>query len=591
MINPTPAKIEDILNSSIQFVVPLYQREYTWGKDEALEFWDDLNSYTSPGSGSLFLGTIIFEVTDQDKKRIKVVDGQQRITTILVLLIACRQLARKLNAQGLATIIQNKITFTDSTTAKSLGSRLISSESIKDVFDYIADGDWQGDFPEKINKKQVKRQKKKIKPTYDFFWERINDYSQAQLSSLLQALYNAYVVKIDIEDEIEAFSIFERTNARGSDLEASDLLKNYLFSQGVNDIDETWAEIISNSDGTILRMLKYFYVAKNGLVRKSDLYRKLKTMANKQDKVPHLVNDLLEFSKYYTEIRNAKATGIKEYFDAIGCECIATDQNRYERIYIALEGLRLFKISQVYPLIYASIGCFLRAGGGNNLKLSKRLVGLIETLEKYHFINTAVSERLGNEVEKLYADFCIKLASTKDFETISAEIIDTLKGQLASEDVFAARFTEISYTPDLISLIVYIFDRIENGDLDPGARIPLFNPDPRLLRRNHNVEHFYPRSPPGGPTLANKATLDVVDNIGNLLVLPFRLNSRLGNLLPKEKIESLKGERATDARHQRYLQEFIARYEPQASNWNQDTIQRRAEDLASTAYHKIWKII
>ena len=302
------------------------------------------------------------------------------------------------------------------------------------------------------------------------------------------------------------------------------------------------------------------------------------------------MNELLEFSKYYSEIRSAKAIGIKEYFDSIGCECIAADQNRHERIYIALEGLRLFKISQVYPLIYASIGCFLKAGGGNNLKLSKRLVGFIETLEKYHFINTAVSERLGNEVEKLYADFCIKLASTKDFETISAEIIDTLKGQLASEDVFVARFTEITYTPDAIPLIVYIFDRIENGDLDPGARIPLFNPDPRLLRRNHNVEHFYPKSPSAGVTSANKATLDVVDNIGNLLVLPFRLNSRLGNLLPKDKIESLKGERATDARHQRYLQEFILRYEAQASDWNQDTIQKRAEELANTAYHKIWKI-
>jgi uncharacterized protein with ParB-like and HNH nuclease domain len=590
MINPTPAKIEDILNSSIQFVVPMYQREYTWGKDEAVEFWDDLNSYTSPGSGSLFLGTIIFEVTDQAKKLIKIVDGQQRITTILVLLIACRQLAKKLNAHGLASIIQNKITFTDSTTAKSLGSRLISSESIKDVFDYIAHSDWPGDFPEKLNKKQVKRQKKKIKPTYDFFWERIGDYSQIQLSSLLQALYNAYVVRIDIEDEIEAFSIFERTNARGSDLEASDLLKNYLFSQGINDIDETWAEILSNSDGTILRMLKYFYVAKNGAVRKSELYRKLKTLANKQEKVPYLVNDLLDFSKYYTEIRNAKATGIKEYFDSIGCETIATDQNRHERIYLALEGLRLFKISQVYPLIYAAIGCFVRSGGGSNLKLSKRLVGLIETLEKYHFVNTAVSDRLGNEVENLYADFCVKLASTKDFEGISAEIVDTLKAQVASEDVFSAKFTEIVYTQDSIPLIVYIFDRIENSDLDPGARIPLFNPDPRVLRRNHNVEHFYPKSPASGITASNKATLDVVDNIGNLLVLPFRLNSRLGNLLPKEKIDSLKGERASDARHQRYLQEFIAKYEGQAANWNQDTIQERAEELAITAYRKIWRI-
>ena len=193
-------------------------------------------------------------------------------------------------------------------------------------------------------------------------------------------------------------------------------------------------------------------------------------------------------------------------------------------------------------------------------------------------------------MENLYADFCVRLAKTKDFDTICGEIVDTLKGLLASEDIFSAKFVEISYTSDTIPLIVYIFDRIENNGLDPGARIPLFNPDPRVLRKNHNVEHFYPKSPAGGTTPLNKATMDVVDNIGNLLVLPFRLNAKLGNLLPKDKIDSLRGERASDARHQRYLQEFITKYEMLAPAWNQDAIQQRAEELASNAYHTVWKI-
>ena len=111
MINPNPAKIEDILNSSIQFEVPKYQREYTWGKGEAIEFLDDLKSY-SESNGNLFLGTLIFDISEEEQKRIRVVDGQQRITTILLLLIACRNVAKEINAVNLATLIQNKITFT-----------------------------------------------------------------------------------------------------------------------------------------------------------------------------------------------------------------------------------------------------------------------------------------------------------------------------------------------------------------------------------------------------------------------------------------------------------------------------------------------
>src|SRR3990172_3845305 len=99
MINPVPARIEEILNSPTQFAVPKYQREYTWGKNEAIEFLEDLRSYVDSGTGNLFLGTLIFDTSKENQKRIKVVDGQQRITTILLFLIACRNVARQINAK------------------------------------------------------------------------------------------------------------------------------------------------------------------------------------------------------------------------------------------------------------------------------------------------------------------------------------------------------------------------------------------------------------------------------------------------------------------------------------------------------------
>jgi uncharacterized protein with ParB-like and HNH nuclease domain len=131
MIKPDAKKIEEILSTSIQYVIPKYQRQYEWGKDEAIEFISDLLEHTGNEGDSLFLGTIIFDNANIDEKQISIVDGQQRLTTILILLVALRELAKKINAESLATLIQQKITFTDSTTGESGGCKLIASESIR----------------------------------------------------------------------------------------------------------------------------------------------------------------------------------------------------------------------------------------------------------------------------------------------------------------------------------------------------------------------------------------------------------------------------------------------------------------------------
>lgn len=590
MINPNPARVEDILNSSMQFVVPKYQREYTWGKNEAIDFLDDLKSYSESDS-SLFLGTLIFDISGKNQKKITIVDGQQRITTILLLLIVCRDLAKKINALNLATLIQNKITFIDPTTAESLGCRLITSESIRSVFEEISKYDWNGDFNLRIKEvdgRRIRWQVNRLKPIYDFFFSVVKDFDQAKLSKFLKTVYDAYVVRIDIEDEIEAFSIFERTNARGVDLEASDLLKNYLFAHSVDDLEEIWPQIIDNSDGTLLRMLKYFYVSREGYVAKSNLYKEI----NKYGKsigANKLAKELYEFSKYYITIRTADSIGIRTYFETISCNFIANHQDKYERIHTAIEGLRLFKIAQIYPVIFAAINCFVRNGNGDNPAQSKKLIALFEFMEKYHFINNAICERIGNEVEKLYADFCKKYKESNSFEDTTNLLIKNLKKQLASEEEFVSRFVEINYSSGSIPLISYVFDRINNVGLDPGQRINIFNPDQKILRKNHNIEHFYPQSP-NEEMKSNNEIFEVIDNIGNLLAISFRTNSKLGNLSPKKKIERLKGDLAKEIQNQPYVQDFVCDYEKLSSKWDKNAINKRAKKMARKAYREIWNV-
>ncbi len=589
MIHPRPNTIGEILTLSKHFVVPQYQRGYAWESDEAAEFFTDLEMESESGRG-LFLGTLIFNVAEEPQNRITIVDGQQRLTTIFLLLIACRILARELKADGIAHETQKRITFTNPATADSEGPLLVASESIREIFNHMTETGWNGTFPHKVATKAVKRQNKRVKPIFEAFQLRIKDYDQPRLSKLLDAIYKTRVIRIDIDGDEEALHIFERTNARGMDLEVSDLLKTYLYQQKVPELDEKWDEILKNADGTILTMLKYFYVSKNDYISKSELYPKLKTYCTKLGGAPKFVEELRRFSTFYNIARKEESvTHIQTYFDSIDCKAISGDADKYQRIYISLQALRLFKVSQTYPLLHAAIGSLVRTGGSSSRSAAKVLIKLLDTLEKYHFINSAVCGRVGNEVEKLYANFCKKFCESKDFEKTTNDLIANLRAKLATEQEFTSHFCELSYDTDPIQVIAYIFDRFNNYNLAPGERVAIFDPQTGVKRKNHNVEHFLSQKPDKDRTV-DYATQQVLDNIGNLLVISFRANSSLGNLSPTKKIQKLKGDLSRKTQNLPYVKEFVEKYGEKAEIWDEHAIEGRARDMAREAYGQIWRL-
>jgi hypothetical protein len=582
MIQPKPSTIGEILTLAEHFVVPKYQRGFAWNTDEAGEFLVDLEAESHGGRG-LF-------ISEQSEDRILIVDGQQRLTTIFLLLIACRELAKKLALSGVAQETQKRITVTDPTTAESKGPLLVASEAIRDVFNEMTKSDWDGSFPQKIGPKSVKRQSRYLRPVYNYFEKQIKDYTKDQLSRLLKATYDARVIRIDIDDNEEAFSIFERTNARGADLEVSDLLKNYLYQQKVPDLDDKWKDVLDRSDGTILKMLKYFYVSKKGYVSKSLLFRKLKDYSKDVGGAGRFVEELDQFGRFYSVARKEQSDVlIKDYFESIEMSGISTDVDKYQSVHLALQALRLFRVSQIYPLIFAAISAIKRNGGDSLKSSAKILIRLLDSMEKYHFVNNAVCSRIGNEVEKLYADFSERFAETKDFEKTTNEFIVQLRSRLASQEEFVSRFAEISYSDEFIPLIAYVFDRFNNFALAPGERTAIFDPLDGVKRKNFNIEHFLPQKPEDN-TPIDSATRALIDNIGNLMVLSFRANSSLGNLGPERKVQKLEGDLARKTENLHIVREFVKQYGKRASDWNEKAIQERARNMAQEAYERVWKL-
>jgi hypothetical protein len=97
-----------------------------------------------------------------------------------------------------------------------------------------------------------------------------------------------------------------------------------------------------------------------------------------------------------------------------------------------------------------------------------------------------------------------------------------------------------------------------------------------------------PQKPEGTPK--NSSAPEWVNNIGNLMPLYFKTNGKLQNKSPEEKIKLLKDEFSKEVQRLPFVREFVEKYGGKASSWNENQVKERAEDLATTAYNKIWKI-
>jgi hypothetical protein len=433
----------------------------------------------------------------------------------------------------------------------------------------------------------VKREARYVRPVYDCFVDRIRNYTVEGLSKLLDEIYRTRIIRIDVDGDEEAFAIFERMNARGLDLEVSDLLKNYLYQEDVPGIESKWADIIENAGGTILRMLKYFYVSQCGPVRQKNLYRAIKSYAKGLNGAAELVDNLDKFSKFYKLVRtDDDPRGTQQYFEKLPCSVISGFPDKYKRIHLSLEALRLFKIAQVQPLLYAGITCFARAQELDDAPKADTLVSLLRALECYHFINTVICDGRANEFEKLYADYCLKYKQTSEFQNVTDALLKALRLKLVSKEIFVVSFCALSYSEDTIALIAYIFDRLSNYGLAPAERIRIYDADPTAAKKEFNVEHFFPQTPPQD---VKPLPDEVEDNIGNLLVVSYRANSKLGNGLPRQKFEKLRHD-LPNIQNLAYVRDFVDKYEKKADTWDKDAIEIRARDLAATAFDKVWKM-
>ncbi|BCI99669.1 hypothetical protein JSHR3_06620 [Helicobacter pylori] len=200
-----------------QFVIPIYQRLYSWEKEQCKQLWDDI--VKTGGNDQMnrhFIGFILFVQDDTTShNEFLIIDGQQRLTTITLLLTALRDhwSDKRKEIEGHYLINSNK--------DGDKKFRLILSESDKDTLLYLIDKD----------RRKPSEPSSKIVENFKLFEEWIRKNTN-QLETIFKGLEKLMIVKIDLEKgKDDPQLIFESMNSKGIGLTQTDLIRNYIVME------------------------------------------------------------------------------------------------------------------------------------------------------------------------------------------------------------------------------------------------------------------------------------------------------------------------------------------------------------------------
>lgn len=497
------------------FRVPDFQREYVWGQEQVEDLVNDIISKDK----GYFLGTLIAygknEITG-DNKPMKIrdlTDGQQRITTIFIILSALKYIAR--DDKSLQEHVMDNIHIYEDYTKQK-----IAKDKLETKQKYLKTEILRNHEEHSVVKPENTADKN-VKEAYDFCVKYLEEYftdNSMQVSdgvnSVLNKLKASTFVYINLDTLEEAYEIFQTVNAKGVPLAVYDLVKSDVFSLVNSDnskcvnTESYWKKIedncrsigISSSD-----VLYHFWLAKNGYVNLKNLYSTYKSKSlNTSSNAEKFLKEFVDFSNAYVVMFMPSES---EKYSRKGDYSPEIRNSLYTLV-------KVFKYTQVYPLIVSLIRANLNIKSYKIKDFAKDL----KTLENYLFHAKISKDSRGWVRTDTFATSAKEVYSAnniKDLRSAVKKIIDKNKLKIIGYKKFEEDFKNVCYQKDKgNALISYILVNLHNnyykGYLQGNWKSSL------------TVEHVIPFSHTG------LDTYDVwVNSLVNLILIDDEINKKL----------------------------------------------------------------
>ncbi len=548
-MQPYRVKLESLLEDRKQFVVPLFQRSYSWKKKNWEELWRDLmDIYDPKNSKEHFMGAIVTMPIDMQPHGVNkflLIDGQQRLTSILIILACIRDLAGK--GTALHDEIENIYLINQYKQGSNRNKLLPTQADRKAYQDIIQEGYHQSGTS--------------LHKLYNHFSKALtvedDDSEPINLGKFFNAMKSQLLfVSIVLDENDNPYHIFHSLNATGTPLTQADLVRNHIFMHIPEEdqevaFQELWYPLEAAYPGNQLRDYIWRFITKEGVpIRQIGVYdairRRVADLGEKET-AAHLLTDLKIVAEHYDRILDPSKENNKQ---------ISTRLHR----------LKKWELTTAYPLL---LNLYIAL---DNQEIDEdAFCGVVDAVESFvvrrHICSVPIRQ-LTNYFIRIYKE----IAGQQDI--VSAANAYLLERNFPTDEVFRDNWVRHSlYGPgsrDKCRLILETLETFETHNNEP-----VDTTYPRIT-----IEHVMPQS----------LSPDWYDELGSDAdAVQAQYLHTIGNLTLTGQNESMGNKPFTEKRAVFSQSSFaLNKYFDNCPTWNAEAIRQRANVLAEIAL-SIWK--
>lgn len=548
-MTPHKYSLKEFFQGDKQFLIPVYQRAYSWEKSHWETFLEDLEEATK-GENHYFFGNVLLEKIENGK--FYIIDGQQRLTTIIIFV---RCLINILDSKGydkeqLGFIKEDYLEYRKT-------PKLSAVEYDRDYFcDLIIHNDDSKHEPQTPSQQRIKEAK-------EFFTKELKKKETTEIEAIFQAMQNAEMLQLEFSNKKDSVLMFELQNNRGKDLTNMEKLKSYLAYQIYTYIDKDLAESKLNE---MTGIFKEIYRILNDIKRlDEDSILRYFNIANSKYGFAYREND--NEKNYKKELKDigdnkSKLTWINKYVknlkDAfIDFKTFENSKSEYKEYLLYLD------VAVVYPFVVKAYQLFR-----NDEQKLERVFKALEVIAFRHKLMKTAA-KLEPRLDKVLKAF-------DSVEKLEAGI----KNVCDKEWYWTDKNVESALSPyehKLEKIVPYIFMRYEKALRKTSSRTKGYIFTLNEIK-DPQIEHIAPQTENNEKVASGYCEYDkeFYDNcylhcIGNLMLIAGSHNISIGNNPFKDKLQSYQNPPMLQHRE---IKDFA-----NSEIWDKDSINKRHEKL------------
>jgi hypothetical protein len=344
-----------LIGNGLTYRIPRFQRDYSWTNEEWEDLWMDLlGTLKGDGEPAHYMGYLVLQ--SKDDKTFDVIDGQQRLTTISIIVLAVIKNIHRLidagndaesNKRRVDQIFQTYVGYLDPVTLVARPKLTLNRNNNNYFQTYLVP---LGHLPQR----GFRASEHLLRKAFEWFDKQVAAYLKAstgnegmRLAKLIEDISDRlFFTMITVTDELNAYKVFETLNARGVRLSATDLLKNYLFSvldrggetdHELHNLEDRWEAIVGRLQSeNFPDFLRVHWNSRRSFARQADLFKTIRAQVSTPETVFQLLRDMEEDLDTYLALSSPEASDWPQ------------EDKRQAGV------LKTFRVRQPFPLLLAA---------------------------------------------------------------------------------------------------------------------------------------------------------------------------------------------------------------------------------------------